>query len=156
MSAKSTAAAASAPPAAELYTAQVGPDNAAHLSAITGTGPKAPIEDIGEGSVQINDMDALRKLGPDDEGHITDDEDGLQIWVGGDSYPIFDDLGRAVADAWGQQTAYGEAKQAFDRAERLYGAAVAKVVELAGSVAEAAGQIGIDEAEVTRLQAVPQ
>ena len=140
----------------QLYTAQVGPDNAAHLSALTGPGPKPPVEDIGEGSIQINDMDTLRKLGPDDEGHITDDEDGLQIWVGGDSYPIFDDLGRAVADAWGTQTGYTEAKNEFDRAERLYGAAVAKVVELAGGTAAAADQIGIDEAEVVRLQAVPQ
>jgi hypothetical protein len=140
----------------QKYTAQVGPDNAANLAALPGTGDTAPIEDIGEGSVQVDDLDQLRALGDDAEGHITDDDDGLQIWVGGDSYPLFDDLGRAVADAWGLQTEYDTAKQSFARAERLFAASVSTVVTLAGTPAAAAEQLGIDEAEVTRLAALPE
>jgi hypothetical protein len=141
----------------QTYTAQVGPDNAAHLSALPSTGPVALIEDIGEGSVQLNDLDQLRKLDAAADGHVSEDDDnGLQIWIGGESYPVFDDLGRAMADVWGLQTEFTEAKRNADRLERLYASSVTTVVTLAGSPSSAAEQLGIDEAEVNRLRALPQ
>ena len=138
------------------YTAQVGPDNAAHLSELLGIGDLVPVEDIGEGSVQVNDLDWLRTLGPDADGHISDDEDeGLQIWISGEGYPLFDDLGRAVADALGAQTEYVEAQDQANRMQRRYATAVSAVVDLAGSTQAAAAQLGIDEPTLTSLLALP-
>jgi len=134
------------------YTAQVGPDNAAVLSALPGTGPAAPVEDIGEGSVQVNDLDWLRTLGPDEDGHITDDADeGLQIWVGGDCYPLFDAAGQAIADALGAQTEFDEAQRNADRFRRSFAQALATAVDATGSVAATADQSGIAEDTITAL-----
>lgn len=138
----------------KTYTAQVGPDNAALLSTIESDAPDGPtIEDIGEGSVQVNNLDLLRGLATGEDGSVTDDDEGLQIWVGGESYPLFDDLDAAVADALGAQTLYQEAKRNSDRAADVYARAVAAAVRLAGSVPTAAELLGIDEAEVSSLTA---
>lgn len=136
----------------KTYTAQVGPDNAARL-AVSDDAGNPLIEDIGEGTVRINELDRLRTRAPDADGAITDDTDGLQIWLDGESYPIFDDLDVAVADAMGAQTHYDESKLAFDRDAALRATAMAKVVELAGSPQAAAGLLGIDEAAVTAIAA---
>ncbi|HKD95978.1 MAG TPA: hypothetical protein VKB69_00120 [Micromonosporaceae bacterium] len=138
----------------KTYTAQVGPDNAALLSTVQSDAPDGPtIEDIGEGTVQVNDLDRLRKLGAEEDGSVTDDEDGLQIWVGGEGYPLFDEVDAAVADALGSQTLYVEAKRNSDRAAAAYARAVATAVRLAGSVPAAAELLGMDEAEVASLAA---
>jgi hypothetical protein len=138
----------------KTYTAQVGPDNAALLSTVGSDAPDGPtVEDIGEGSVQVNNLDLLRALAAGEDGSVTDDEDGLQIWVGGEGYPLFDELDAAVADALGSQTLYEEAKRNSDRAAAVYGRAVAVVVRLAGSVPAAAELLGVDEAEVSSLVA---
>jgi len=138
------------------YTAQVGPDNAARLSELTGTGDTAPIEDIGEGSVQVNDLDWLKTLGEDADGHVTEDEDGPQIWIGGEGYPLFDDVGQAVAEALGAQTEYDQEKLNLDRYERAWAGAVSRLVTLTGSAAEAAARTGIDEATISRLLTLPR
>ncbi len=111
------------------FTAQVGPSNASQLSAVSVDDVnEALMEDIGEGTVRINDLDRLREFGEDEDGRVTeDDEDGLQIWIGGESYPIFDDVEAAVAEAMGLQTRYVDAKQTFDHARDLYAASVASV-----------------------------
>jgi hypothetical protein len=136
----------------KTYTAQVGPKNAKRLAelpeAVAGT---PAIEDIGGGTVQINDLDRLRTLAPDADGVVTDDADGLQIWIDGEGFPIFDGSEAAVADALGMQTNYLLAKHGADHARDLYAAAVATVVDLAGSAGAAADLIGIDVAEVEQL-----
>jgi hypothetical protein len=132
------------------YTAQVGPDNAATLSE-TDT-----IEDIGGGSVQIDDLDALRALPEGADGSITDDEDdGLQIWIGGEGYPLFGAVDGAVADAFGAITKYDEAKHMFDYATQERDTAIKAVVDLAGSPAEAAKLLEMDEATVAAIVTPP-
>jgi hypothetical protein len=132
------------------YTAQVGPDNAATL-AETGS-----IEDIGEGSIQINDLDELRTLAEGADGSITDDEDeGLQIWVGGEGYPLFGEIDAAVGRAQGAQEQYDEAKRMFDRAAGIRDAAVREVVDLAGTAAAAAPLLEMDEATVEAIVGPP-
>jgi hypothetical protein len=139
------------------FTAQVGPSNASQLSAISVDGAtEALMEDIGEGTVKINDLDRLRQLGEDEDGRVTEDDDeGLQIWIGGESYPIFDDVEAVVAEAMGLQTRFVDAKQTFDHARNLYAASVASVVEATGSAAAAAEALGIEEAEVLALVPPP-
>jgi hypothetical protein len=138
----------------KTYTAQVGPDNAARLSMIISTKPDGPvIEDLGEGTVQVNDLDQLRSRAAEEDGSITDDEDGLQIWIDGEGYPLFDEVDAAVADALGAQTLYLEAKHNSDRAEETYARAIATVVGLAGSAQTAAQLLDMDEAEVTGFAA---
>jgi hypothetical protein len=130
------------------YTAQVGPDNASRLE-YNGVDGSAVIEDIGEGTVRINDLDQLRSRGSNDDGAITDDEDGLQIWIDGESYPVFDDLDAAVANALGVLSQYDEAKREFDRQTALRASAVAKVIELAGGAPAAAKLLEVDESTIT-------
>ena len=74
-----------------IYTAQVGPDNAARL-ATTGPDGLALFEELPGGVVQINDLDQLRSRPEGADGYLTDDEEGLQIWIDGESYPLFDDF----------------------------------------------------------------
>ena len=135
------------------YTAQVGPDNASKLAAVGQSGEGDPtIEDIGEGSVQINDLDQLRGLGEGEDGSITDDEDeGLQIWIGGEGYPLFGELDAAVADALGAQTQYDEAQRMFERAVGIRDTAVKNVVDLAGSVDAAAKLLEMDASVVATI-----
>lgn len=132
------------------YTAQVGPENASRL-AVTGPDGVALFTEVDGGVVQINDLERLRAQPRDIDGYLTDDEEGLQIWVGGESYPVFDDFDAAVADALGLQTRYDEAKREFDRAAGLFSAAVAKVLSLSTSPTAAAAALEIDEATVTSL-----
>ncbi len=142
----------------KTYTAQVGPDNAARLSMIISTAPAGGpvIEDLGEGTVQINDLDQLRSRGAEEDGSVTDDEDGLQIWIDGEGYPLFDEVDAAVAEALGTQTLYLEAKRNADRALATHARAVATVVQMAGSAQAAAQLLDMDEAEVASLAAQGQ
>jgi hypothetical protein len=132
------------------YTAQVGPENASRL-AVTGPDGVALFTELDGGVVQINDLERLRARPRGVDGYLTDDEEGLQIWVGGESYPVFDDFDAAVADALGLQTRYDEAKREFNRAAELLGAAIAKVLSLSESPAAAAAALDLDEATVTSL-----
>jgi hypothetical protein len=134
------------------YTAQVGPDNAARL-AVTGPDGVAPFSELGGGVVEITDLERLRALPHDVDGYLTDDEDGLQIWIDGESYPVFDDFEAAVADALGLQDEYDLAKRAYDRAAAKFGAAVAKVLALAATPEAAAAALGMDEARAQEIAA---
>jgi hypothetical protein len=134
------------------YTAQVGPENAS-LLAVTGPDGVALFSELPGGIVQINDLDLLRSRPHDVDGYLTDDEDGLQIWIDGESYPVFDDFDAAVADALGLQNQYDLAKHAFDRAAGQFGAAIAKVVALSNSPQAAATALGMDEETVAALAA---
>jgi hypothetical protein len=132
------------------YTAQVGPDNAAALEAF---GPY--MTDIGEGTVQITDLAPLRALPEGADGSITEDEDGLQIWLDGEGYPLFGAVDAAVADALGKQVQWVEQKRLYDRATGLRDDAVRAVVDLAGSVDAAATLLEMDPAEVVAIVGVP-
>jgi hypothetical protein len=138
----------------QTYTAQVGPDNASKLAVATATADSSPVEDIGGGSIQVNDLDVLRTRGPADDGRITEDPDeGLQIWIGDESFPLFDPVQEAIADALGAQTLYGEARRNADRAAHHFALAVANLVTMTGSNAAAAEQLEISEDEVEQLVA---
>lgn len=132
------------------YTAQVGPDNASALEAL---GPF--MEDIGEGTVQISDLEPLRALGDGVDGSITDDDDGLQIWIGGEGYPLFGAIDAAVAEAYGQQAKWVEAKRMYDRATGLRDDAVRNVVDLAGSPEAAASLLEMAPDDVVAIVGVP-
>jgi len=45
---------------------------------------------VGDGYVEVNALalGALRELGEEEDGFITDDGDGLRIWVGDDAYEL--------------------------------------------------------------------
>jgi hypothetical protein len=131
------------------YTAQVGPANAKHFA--DGTYGPLEVTDLGGGTVQFNNLDLLRARGADDDAYVTDDEEGPQIWLAGESYPIFDEIDAAIADAQGLRTEYDEAGRAFDHAADKYAIAVANVVQLAGSTAAAAQRLFLDESVVVSL-----
>jgi len=131
------------------YTAQVGPDNAAKLEAL---GPN--VTDIGEGTVEITDLEPLRALAEGVDGSITEDDDGLQIWLGGEGYPLFGAIDAAVAEAFGKQAQWVEAKRMYDRAAGYRDEAVRAVVELAGSPEAAATLLEMDAAEVIAIVGV--
>ncbi len=135
----------------KTYTAQVGPENAERLGVSGPEGVEPAIDDIGEGSVQINDLDQLRARAAGTDGSITDDADGLQIWIGGEGFPVFDDREALVADALGMQSEFDVAKTAFDRAKKLYANAVALVVASAGSSEQAATLLSLDVPTVNEL-----
>lgn len=137
------------------YTAQVGRENAGRLAGLglTDANASAVIEDIGEGSIRVNDVDPLRGRAVDTDAGLTDDEEGLQIWLDGESYPLFDDVEAAVADALGKQTEFDEAKLAYDRAMGLRDAAVLTVVAAAGSTTHAAELLSLDESVVAAIVA---
>ena len=141
----------------KTYTAQVGPDNAARLAIIGAQTDGEPImDDIGEGTVKIGNLELLRTRAAGDDASITDDEDGLQIWIGGESYPIFDDLDSAVAEAVVAQNRYAEAEHDLARFAAQRVAAVARVVELTGSPTSAAELLSLDEPAVAALLATAE
>ena len=75
------------------WRADVGEDNARWLATECRTArlaaeyrPRA----VGDGYVEVNALalDALRELGEEEDGFITDDGDGLRIWLGDDAYEL--------------------------------------------------------------------
>ena len=46
--------------------------------------------DLGDGRVEITALalGALRELGEEEDGFITDDGDGLRIWIGDDAFDL--------------------------------------------------------------------
>ena len=75
------------------WRADVGEDNARWLATECRTarlaGEYRP-RDLGGGYVEVNALalGALRELGEEEDGFITDDGDGLRIWVGDDAYEL--------------------------------------------------------------------
>jgi hypothetical protein len=79
--------------AIRCYIAQVGAENALFLATRGRTALLAseyrPV-DLGDGSVSLTPraLDASRELGEEDDGYITEDGEGLRIWVGEDAFDL--------------------------------------------------------------------
>ena len=75
------------------YIAEVGAENARLLATESRTSWLAseyrPI-DIGEGKISLSELalGASRELGEEEDGAITEDAEGLRIWVGDDAYEL--------------------------------------------------------------------
>lgn len=73
--------------------AEVGTDNAAWLATESRTARLAreyrPI-DLGDGRIELTAraLGAIRELGAEEDGFITDDGDGLRIWIGDDAFEL--------------------------------------------------------------------
>jgi hypothetical protein len=73
--------------------AEVGRQNAEWLATESRTARLAreyrPV-DLGDGRIEFNPLalDAIRELGEEEEGYITDDGDGLRIWMGDDAFEL--------------------------------------------------------------------
>jgi hypothetical protein len=75
------------------YRAQVGAENANVLANESRThwlAPEYRPRDVGDGWIQLSELalGASRELGEEEDGAITDDADGLRIWVGEDAYAL--------------------------------------------------------------------
>ena len=81
-----------------IYTATIGIENVKWI-----TGPNRPygltiedgvlrsdVIDLGDGRIEISQggVEFLRDLNDYEDGYISDDEDGMQIWIEGDGYLI--------------------------------------------------------------------
>ena len=46
--------------------------------------------DLGDGRIEFNPLalGAIRELGEEEDGYITDDGDGLRIWLGDDAFDL--------------------------------------------------------------------
>ena len=75
------------------YVAEVGEDNARLLTTESRTAWLAseyrPIN-IGGGRIRLSELalGASRELGDEEDGAITEDAEGLRIWVGDDAYEL--------------------------------------------------------------------
>ncbi len=75
------------------YVAEVGVDNARRLAVDSRTAMLAreyrPI-DLGDGRIALSALalGASTELGEEEDGAITDDAEGLRIWVGDDGYEL--------------------------------------------------------------------
>lgn len=75
------------------WVAEVGKENAAVLIAECRTSWLASEyrpRDLGDGRIALSDqaLGASRELGEEEQGAITDDADGLRIWIGDDGYEL--------------------------------------------------------------------
>lgn len=75
------------------YVAEVGADNARLLATESRTAVLAREyrpKDLGDGRIALSALalGASRELGEEEEGAISEDADGLRIWVGDDAYEL--------------------------------------------------------------------
>lgn len=75
------------------WTADVGTDNAAWLAKESRTAFLAREyrpHDLRDGRISFSEqaLGASRELGEEEDGCITDDADGLRIWIGDDAYDL--------------------------------------------------------------------
>lgn len=75
------------------YRAEVGEDNARILATESRTSLLAPEyrpQDTGDGWIALSEraLGAALELGEEEDGAITDDADGLRIWIGEDAYDL--------------------------------------------------------------------
>jgi hypothetical protein len=75
------------------YRAQVGEANATTLATESRThflASEYRPYDVGDGWIELSEaaLGASRELGEEEDGAITDDADGLRIWVGDDAYDL--------------------------------------------------------------------
>lgn len=78
---------------AQRWVAEVGPENAAFLATRSRTAVLASEyrpRDLGDGLVGYDErsLGAARELSEEEDGAITDDGDGLRIWVGDDAFDL--------------------------------------------------------------------
>lgn len=77
----------------QRWVAEVGTENAAWLATECRTARLAreyrPV-DIGGGRIEFSPLalGAIRELGEEEDGFITDDGDGLRIWIGDDAFEL--------------------------------------------------------------------
>ena len=77
----------------EAWVVEVGEANAAWLAAESRTARLAreyrPV-DLGDGRVRYNAraLGAARELGEEEDGFLTDDADGLRVWIGDDAFEL--------------------------------------------------------------------
>lgn len=76
-----------------MYRAHVGEANAellAHESRTHFLAAEYRPQDLGGGWIGLSEqaLDASRELGEEEDGAITDDAEGLRIWVGDDAYEL--------------------------------------------------------------------
>lgn len=75
------------------WVAEVGVDNAEWLATESRTARLAreyrPV-DIGAGRIELNRLalGASRELGEEEDGYITEDGEGLRIWIGDDAFEL--------------------------------------------------------------------
>ncbi len=75
------------------YRARVGEANAAVLATESRThflASEYRPHDVGEGWIELSEsaLGASRELGDEEDGAITDDGEGLRIWVGDEAYDL--------------------------------------------------------------------
>lgn len=81
---------------ARHWVAEVGADNARFLATECRTARLAseyrPV-DLGDGRVAFSEraLDAIRELGEEEDGYITDDGDGMRVWIEDDAYEMLAD-----------------------------------------------------------------
>jgi hypothetical protein len=77
----------------QRWVADVGEDNAKWLATESRTARLAreyrPV-DLGGGQLELSPLalGASRELGEEEEGYITEDGEGLRIWMGDDAYDL--------------------------------------------------------------------
>jgi hypothetical protein len=75
----------------QRWVADVGEDNAIWLATESRTARLAreyrPI-DLGGGQGELNALGASRELGEAEDGYITDDGEGLRVWIGDDAFEL--------------------------------------------------------------------
>ncbi|WP_028932780.1 hypothetical protein [Pseudonocardia spinosispora] len=79
------------------YVAEVGPRHAVWLATESRTAFLAREyrpEDLGDGRVALSPkaLGASRELGEEEDGYITDDAEGLRIWIGEESFELVEVL----------------------------------------------------------------
>lgn len=77
----------------QRWVAEVGSDNAVWLATESRTARLAREyrpRDLGDGQIELNALalGASRELGEEEDGFITDDGDGLRIWIGEDAFEL--------------------------------------------------------------------
>jgi hypothetical protein len=73
--------------------AEVGPTNAEFLATRSRTSFLASEyrpEDLGDGRIGLSEraLGASRELGEEEDGYITEDGEGLRIWIGEDAFDL--------------------------------------------------------------------
>ena len=77
----------------QWWVAEVGTDNASWLATESRTARLAREyrpRDIGDGRIEFNTLalGASRELGEEEDGFITEDGEGLRIWIGDDAFEL--------------------------------------------------------------------
>jgi hypothetical protein len=77
------------------YIAEVGEQNAIFLATQSRTAFLASEyrpRDLGGGRISLSEraLGASRELGEEEDGYITEDGEGLRIWIGEDAYELED------------------------------------------------------------------